>query len=119
MQAIVDPGGDAKILACPAHGPEELRVSFRAAFDEVAFRGDHLERCDVVTGKAKLTDSPPVSSTEGESCDSGGRGDAEGCHEALFLGFPIELAEIEPGLGVCTAPGHVHGDFPSSRRDRS
>jgi len=71
MQSEFEFGDDAEVAATTAQSPVKIRILRLAGMNDVAVCRDHLERHDVVAGKAVLSGQPPHPAAEGQAADSG------------------------------------------------
>src|ERR1043165_625017 len=56
----------AKVASATAYGPEQVGVFVLVGYNEMAIRGDHVDRNQRITGHAALSPQPPEATTESE-----------------------------------------------------
>ncbi len=92
MQRELEARDDAEIAAAAANRPEQIFVRVGACVEQFAVGGDHVGRNQIVDGHAVFAAEPAEAAAERQTCDAGGRVDAERRGEPERLRFVVEIA---------------------------
>jgi len=111
MQVIFEGGGNAKISAAAAQGPEQIRVVLLTGMSKLAVRTDDVDADQVVDAEPETAHQQPDSPAERETRDTGVADGAERRGETEGLRRAIQFPEQHAALCVRSALLRIDADF--------
>jgi hypothetical protein len=110
VQAELERGDDAEVVAAPAQRPQEVGVFCGAGTDDAAVGGHHLRADQVVDRHAVLAAVPAHPTVEREAGDAGRGDDTAGGDQAVRLGRGVDIGPAGASLDADPAGARVDVD---------